>query len=375
MPLEVKSAVDYRCAFVLLATQEGANVRELCRRYQFSPRTGYKWIRRYRSGGEGALTDRSRRPKTSPRRTESAIEQAVIAQRDAQPTWGGRKLRVWLGQQGMDALPAPSTVTNILHRSGRIDPERPAPGPFCRFEHPIPNALWQMDFMGHRPLAQGRVHPLTILDDHSRFGISLLACATEQRGPVQAQLIRCFERYGLPRAILADNGPPWGVSGGPGLTGLEAWLIRLGITVSHGRPYHPQTQGKIERWHRTIGADVFGAAPLPDLGAAQRAFDRFRTTYNTDRPHQALAMAVPTSRYQCSPRSYPTSLPEIVYSDDDQVRIVRRKGEVMFQGTRFFISEGLAGLPVGIRPTTTDGVFTVRYCHQAILTIDLRTTT
>lgn len=375
MPLEVKSAVDYRREFVLLATQEGANVRELCRRYQFSPRTGYKWLRRYRDGGEAALTDRSRRPTTSPQRTDAAIERAVIAQRDAQPTWGGRKLHVWLGQHGMETPPAPSTMTNILHRYARIDPETSAQGPFCHFEHPAPNDLWQMDFMGHQPLEQGRVHPLTLLDDHSRFGIALLASATERRDPVQMHLTTCFRRYGLPRAILADNGPPWGVSGGVGLTGLDAWLIRLGIRVIHGRPQHPQTQGKVERWHRTIGHDVFRAAPMADLNAAQQAFDRFRTTYNTERPHQALDMAVPASRYRSSPRPFPTRLPEIVYSDDDLVRIVRSKGEVMVHGHRVFVSEGLAGLPVGIRPTTTDGIFTVRYCQQEILTMDLRVTT
>lgn len=375
MPLEVKSAVDYRREFVLLATQEGANVRELCRRYQFSPRTGYKWITRYRSGGLAALDDRTRCPQTSPRRTAEAVEAAVIAQRDAQPTWGGRKLHVWLGQHGMVDPPAPSTVTNILHRSGRIDPATPSPGPFCRFEHPAPNELWQMDFMGDRPLERGRVHPLTILDDHSRFGLALIACANQQRPGVQAQLTACFERYGVPRAILTDNGPPWGASRAGGLTGLEAWLIRLGIRSRHGRPYHPQTQGKIERWHRTIGADVFRTGTLADLDAAQRAFDRFRTTYNTDRPHHALAMAVPASRYRTSPRSFPARLPEIVYSDDDQVRIVRSRAEVMVAGHRVFVSEGLKGLPVGIRPTTTDGVFTVRFCHHEILTMDLRAAT
>lgn len=375
MPLEVKSAVDYRREFVLLATQEGANVRELCRRYRFSPRTGYKWIRRYRDGGEAALKDRPRCPQTSPRRTAEAIAQAVIAQRDAQPTWGGRKLHVWLGQHGMETPPAPSTVTNILHRSGRIDPETSAPGPFRRFEHPASNELWQMDFMGDRPLERGRVHPLTILDDHSRFGLALVACANQQRPGVQQQLTACFERHGVPRAILADNGPPWGTSRAGGLTGLEAWLIRLGIRVTHGRPYHPQTQGKIERWHRTIGHDVFRAAPMADLDAAQQAFDRFRTSYNTDRPHQALEMEIPACRSRSSPRPFPARLPEIVSSDDDQVRIVRRKGEVMFQGHRAFVSEGLKGLPVGIRPTTTDGVFTVRFCHQEILTMDLRPAT
>lgn len=375
MPREVKTAVDHRREFVVLATRDGANLRELCRRYRFSSRTGYKWIDRYRKGGEAALEDRSRRPRTHPRRSDPEIEARIIAQRDAQPGWGGRKLHAWLKRQGVDHPPAPSTITTILHRHDRITSEVPHQGPWTRFEHAAPNDLWQMDFMGHRPLDQGRVHPLTVLDDHSRFGLALVACAHEQRVGVQRQLIACFERFGLPRTILMDNGPPWGTTGGAGITGLEAWLIRLGIVVAHGRAYHPQTQGKIERWHRTIGHDVFRYHAYPDLGTIQQAFDRFRTVYNTERPHQALDNDVPASRYRASTRSYPETLPEIDYSDENQVRIVRGKGEVMFQGHRYFVSEGLKGLPVGIRPTTTDGVFTVRYCHQEVLTITLHQTT
>lgn len=374
MPLKVCTAVDYREEFVVLADQPGANLRELCRRYRFSSRTGYKWLARYRQGGMAALADRARTPHHLPRQTAPAVEVLVIAQRDAQPTWGGRKLHAWLRQQGMADPPAPSTITRILHRHGRIDPTAPTQGPWQRFEHPAPNDLWQLDFMGHRPLVHGRVHPLTILDDHSRFGLALVAAASQRRDPVQAQLTACFERYGLPQAILTDNGPPWGVSGGQGLTGLAAWLIRLGIRVLHGRPYHPQTQGKIERWHRTIGTDVFQFGRFPDLATAQAAFDRFRTTYNTERPHQALAMAVPASRYQPSPRPYPAALPAITYDPDDRVRIVRGKGEIHVGGRRIFLSEGLRGLPVGLRPTTVDGVCTVRFCQQEILTIDLRST-
>lgn len=375
MPPKVKRAVDFRLEFVLLATQEGANIRELCRRYQYSSRTAYKWIHRYQAGGAAALEDRRRRPRTSPRQTAPEVEAAVIAKRDSTRTWGGRKLHAWLAEHGLDAPPAPSTITNILHRHGRIDPDAPRQGPFQRFAHPAPNDLWQLDFMGHRPMAQGRVHPFSVVDDHSRFGLALVACADEQRATVEPQVIACFERYGLPRAILADNGPPWGASGGTGLTGLEAWWMRLGIVVVHGRGYHPQTQGKVERWHGTISRDLFQFQTPLDLAAAQRAFDQFRLAYNTDRPHESLDNAVPASRYQPSPRAYPATLPEVVYADDDAVRIVRSKGDIQFQGRRHFVSQGLAGLPVGIRPTPADGVFRVRFCQQEILTIDLHRTT
>lgn len=371
MPPKVQTAVDYRREFVVLATQPGANIRALCRHYQYAPATAYKWIRRYREGGLDALTDRSRRPHTSPARTDPALEARIVAQRDAEG-WGGRTLHHWLRNAGVVDPPAPSTITAILHRHDRITADPPPPRPFVRFERPSPNDLWQLDFMGHRPLVARRVHPLTLLDDHSRFGLLLAACANEQEQTVWPLLTAAFTRYGLPLAVLCDNGPPWGTSGGIGLTALEAWLIRLGIEVIHGRPRHPQTQGKLERWHRTIKRRVFGATLLPDLPMAQTAFDRFREEYNTERPHLALAGAVPISRYQPSPRALPDPLPAIVYDENATVVRVRQKGEISFQRRQVFISGGLAGQMVGVEPTTTDGVFVVRYCQQQVATIDLR---
>src|SRR5680860_719256 len=167
-----------------------------------------------------------------------------------------------------------------------------------------------MDYMGHRDLVvAGRVHPLTILDDHSRVLLSLTACPHERLEPVWLLLHACFARYGLPRALLTDNGPPWGSSVGRGITRIEARLLRLGIELWHGRPFHPQTQGKVERIHGTISVDVFGTRTFRDLVAAQRAFDTFRDIYNLERPLEALDYAVPMSRMQPSPRPLPTVLP------------------------------------------------------------------
>jgi Integrase core domain len=226
--------------------------------------------------------------------------------------------------------------------------------------------------MGHRGLGDGqRVHPLTLLDDHSRFALGLFACPHERQDLVRAHLTTCFQRYGLPQAILTDNGPPWATSGGGGLTALEAWLLRLGIEVWHGRVYHPQTQGKVERLHGTIAAEVFAHRHFPHLAACQPAFDAFRVTYNRERPHEALGYAVPISRYTPSSRPFPATLPEIGYGPDDQVRLVRDQGAISFHNRSYFISRGLIGLPVAVRPTTTDGVFQVVYCQSEVATIDL----
>ena len=369
MPWQERTVMSQRQEFVAFAGHEGANMAALCRHAGISRKTGYKWLARA-AQRESGLTDRSRRPETSPWRTPPAIEDRVLALRAAHPAWGGRKLHHALARQGMVPPPAPSTITAILRRHGLLAATAP-PRDFVRFEHAAPNALWQLDFMGHRPLERGRVHPLTVLDDHSRFALTVAACGDEQHPTVKAQLTTLFRRYGLPHILLSDNGAPWSTAGMGGLTTLEAWLLRLGVEVWHGRPHHPQTQGKVERFHGTIAAEVFGARPFPDLATSQRAFDRFRTCYNHERPHEALADAVPASRYQPSSRPFPETVPELPYGPDDAVRTVTVHGSIQWQQHRVFVSRGLVGQPVAVRPSREDGRWQVYFCHRQVATIDL----
>ncbi|HEX5500635.1 MAG TPA: IS481 family transposase, partial [Thermomicrobiales bacterium] len=315
--------------------------------------------------------DRSRRPHHSPQRASAELEAAVLALRDQHPAWGGRKLRHALAREGVAEPPAASTITTILRRHGRLAPVPPRRD-FQRFERGTVNELWQMDFMGHRPLTQGRVHPLTIVDDHSRFALCLTACADARQPTVQAQLTAVFQEYGLPQAILADHGSPWGTAGRGGLTTLAAWLLHLGVALWHGRPQHPQTRGKVERFHRTIAAEVFAARRFPDLMEMQTAFDAWRTLYNRQRPHEALQDGVPADRYQPSPRPFPATLPAIVYPPEDVVCTVTTHGSIPWQGHRVFISRGLVDQPVAIRPTPDAAVWTVHFCQRQVAVIDLR---
>jgi transposase InsO family protein len=300
MPWQEVSAMSLRAEFVVLAMQDGANVRALCRRFQISPPTAYKWLARCARDGPAGLADRSRRPHRSPTRTAPEVEALVIALRDAHPAWGGRKLAARLADHPL-GVPQPSTVTDILRRHGRIEPAERVQHAWRRYERNAPNQLWQMDFKGHVPLAQrhGRVHPLTVLDDHSRFAIGLDACADERGATVEARLRDVFRRYGLPDQMLMDNGGAWGTSplASHAYTPLSVWLVRLGIRVSHGRPYHPQTQGKDERFHRTLKAEVLQGPPFDSLARAQQAFDAWRDVYNLERPHEACGLAPPISRY------------------------------------------------------------------------------
>ena len=200
-------------------------------------------------------------------------------------------------------VPHPNTITDILRRNGRItEEEQKKHHAWQRYERSTPNALWQMDFKGHFAMLKGRCHPLTILDDHSRFCLGLQACANETIETTQIHLTHIFRRYGLPLALLCDNGGPWG-SGYPHLelTKLTVWLIRLGIQVLHGRPAHPQTQGKDERFHRTLKAEVLQGTVFADLEDCQCHFDPFRERYNLVRPHEALGLDTPSQHYQPSP--------------------------------------------------------------------------
>lgn len=372
MTWQVQTMQEQRIEFVRLAETETLSVRELCRRFGISPKTGYKWLARAEQGGETWMVDRSRRPRVSPRRTDAAMEARIVEVRQQHPSWGGRKLRAYLQRAGVPQVPSPSTITAILERHDLLDPQateqRQRP---LRFEYPEPNALWQLDFMGHLPLAQGRLHPLSLLDDHSRFCLGLWACADERRTTVQPWLQEAFERYGLPLAVLTDNGSPWGASGQRGVTALEVELIALGITVVHGRPYHPQTQGKVERFHRTLATELTNTRAFASLPEASASLASWRLCYNYDRPHQALDGQVPAERYRPSPRPYPTQPPEIVYGPDDVVRRVRGNSCCSFQGRNWVIGRGAIGRDVGIRATATDGVFAVYFCHQQIATIDL----
>jgi len=367
--------MSVRLEFVHLARQDGANIRDLCRRYGVSPPTAYKWLNRVEADGAIDLREQSRRPHNSPGKTPDAMEKEILQLREDQPTWGGRKISARLIALGHYNVPAPSTVTEVLRRHGKLDASRTADDKApLRFEYDNPNDLWQMDFKGHFPIKEGRCHPLTILDDHSRFSVSLRASTNEQGETVQKELTACFRLFGLPKRILTDHGSPWS-SQGRGLTKLEAWMMRLDIKVMHGRACHPQTQGKDERFHRTLKNDVLQFNVPEDLASCQRAFDKFRNVYNHERPHEALGMQTPISRYMPSSRAFPEVLPPIEYCSQDEVRKVSFPGQIRFQGRRILVSQGLLGQYVALRQTLEDGVYDVVYCSTIVRQINLRKST
>lgn len=371
MPWKDRTTMSEKREFVKLASQPGANIRALCHGFGVSPTTAYELLRRYRTNGSEGLRERSRRPLSSPSKTDQELEGVILALRD-ETHWGARKIARCLRKKGHRNVPHPSTIHSVLKRNNRIDAaaseERHH---WQRFEHPLPNDLWQMDFKGWFRTGSGICHPLTVLDDHSRYGLALRACADETTETVEQQLTAIFQRYGLPWRMTMDNGSPWGDDGQYRITRTTAFLIRLGIRVSHSRPYHPQTQGKDERFHRTLDDELLRWTTFRDLEQAQRQFDRWRDRYNLERPHEALSMETPAEHYRPSSRLMPRTLPPIEYGENDEVRKVDIAGCIGFRGRSVRVGRGCAGLRVAVRPSTTDGLFDVFFCHHRVVQINL----
>jgi transposase InsO family protein len=357
MPWEVHPVPELRSALVHSIRHAGLTVAEAARRYGVSRQTAHTWLKRYDAEPDRPLVDRPRRPHHSPGRTPEDAERAVLAARDRWG-WGPRKLRVALLRDGQPAPPA-RTIAAILSRHGRIRPAAAAAAaPPQRFERADPNDLWQLDFKGPLEVARLRVTPLSVLDDHSRYLLALRPCTDMTYATVQAALWDLFGDVGLPAALLCDNAFA-AKNSGVGLSAFDAWLIRLGIRPAHGRPYHPQTQGKVERFHGTLQAELWPRVRRDTLEHFAADLEAFRPVYNAVRPHEALGDEPPVTRWRPSPRRRPGRVPEMTYPTGAEVRRVGQVGDVRWRGCRIMAGRGLAGEPV--RVEEQDGQVEVYY--------------
>ncbi len=363
MPWEVLPVSELRLALVHAVRSAGLSVAEAARRFGVSRKTAFKWLARHDAQPERPLADHSRRPRRSPGRTPDDIERIVLETRDRWG-WGPRKLRALLARQGHPAPPT-RTIAAILSRHGRTRPAPAAPGPPPqRFERSRPNELWQLDFKGPLEVARRKVTPLSVLDDHSRYLLALRPCTDMTYATVQAHLWDLFGDVGLPEALLCDNAFSTAGNSGVGLTRFEGWLIRLGIRPRHGRPYHPQTQGKVERFHGTLEAELWPHVrrDTPEHFAAD--LDAWRPVYNAVRPHEALGDEPPVVRWRPSERRRPDRMPEATYPAGAVVRRVGQVGEIRYRVARIMVGRGLAGEPV--RVEERDGQVEVYYCAHRV---------
>jgi putative transposase len=365
MPWTLSSLMSERLEFVraVLHRSAGQSIRDICRATGITEKTGHKWLTRYGAGGPAALADRSHAPHQPAHQVPPVLVAPILALRDAQPTWGARKLRdVLRREQPTAAWPAASTITTLLKRAGRVAPRRRPLRERAAWAHPTrltgahaPNDVWAADFKGEFRLAAGPYcYPLTLTDLHSRYVLAVDGLASTASAPAQRQCQRCFEHHGLPRVIRTDNGVPFGIpSALGGLSTLAVWWIRLGIRPERITRGAPQENGAHERMHKTLKAETTRPASAT-LAAQQQRFDTWRHTFNTRRPHEALAGTPPAAHYAPSPRPFPPRLPLLEYAPALELRRVSPRGEIRWKSESLFLSTVLAGEYVSLAETADD---------------------
>lgn len=364
MPWETKTVMKQREAFIEAVRQRNRPFSALCREYGISRKTGYKWLRRADEGQQ--LCDQSRCPHRQPSKTDPETEQLIVDTRLTNPAWGGKKIKSVLEASGRSGIPSTRTCSNILRRNGLVDPEEARKHrAYQRFQREQCNQLWQMDFKGDFLLGDGsRCYPLDILDDHSRYCIQITPKSVASG--VKESVIAAFEEFGLPDAILTDNGAQFSGFRG-GYTQFERWLMDLDVLPIHGRFMHPQTQGKVERFHRTMKAEALRTMPA-DLEHAKKVLEEWRWRYNELRPHEALGMKPPASVYTASKRIYREPR-AFVYEEGARLVKVNNWGYLRFGPIQVYLSETMADTYLEIQSADTE-TFRVIYRNYQIALVD-----
>jgi transposase InsO family protein len=354
---------------------EGEAMTELCREFGISRRTGYKIFDRYKECGLEALNDRSRRPVHYANQLPAQIESLIVSLKNNKPTWGARKIHEMLVRRlaGDVRVPARSTIHAVLDRNGLVKrmgrPRRRATGtPLSAGE--TPNELWCADFKGEFKLGNGRYcYPLTVTDHASRFLLLCEALESTREDLAITAFERLFRERGLPHAIRSDNGVPFASPNALfNLSRLSVWWLRLGIDIERIKPGRPQQNGRHERMHLTLKRE---ATRPPGMNCLQQqaCFDAFVEEFNTERPHEALAMKCPAELYRPSTRPY-DGLPDVDYPLHDRDVLVTACGRICMHRKKINISTVLAGQRLGIKEVD-DGIWLVSFMSYDLGYIDL----
>ena len=369
MPWDTVTPMEKRLELVLLAESGEFTVTELCERFCVSRKTAYKWISRYHELGQSGLCDRSRAPKNRPHRTPDEIEKLIIFERRKHPTWGPKKIQSRLiSKHGIEEPPAISTIGEILKRHGLSKRKKRRQGVYPSNRGELtnserPNHVWCTDHKGWFLLQNDlRCIPLTITDLFSRYIIGIEADEFSTQKTAKAGFKKAFRQYGVPEIIRVDNGSPF-ASMGPGrLSKLSVWWMSLGISVEFTRPGCPQDNGSHERMHRTLKAECCQPSSI-NHHAQQQRFDRWRKTFNTERPHEALSMQIPAEVYHRSNMTMDQSIKTRLYDLGDETLKVSESGHIYLDGKNLHVGEALSGSEVALDRNPESGLIEVRYVN------------
>ena len=369
MPWKDKTVEELRKEFVE-AAQDCSNFSSLCREFGITRKTGYKWLSRYEADEE--LSDRSRRPNVTANKTAAETELKIVEARSSHPGWGAKKIKVSLENKGVE-MPCIKTVNNILNRYGCISKEESLRHKaFTRFEKERCNEMWQTDFKGEFKMQDGKYcFPLDIFDDHSRFVIRIKPSESTSN-LVLPTFREAFYEYGMPDSVLSDNGAQF-AGFRQGYTQFEKWLMNHDVLPIHGRIKHPQTQGKIERFHRAMNQELLKHYTPKDIADAERVFHDWRNCYNNERPHEALGMKCPSDIYVPSNRVYWDDVKKYEYSGKYHVIKVNSWGYVRFDRWQIYLSETMIDEYIEFRPNPNGDTFIACYRNFGIGEFDVHT--
>jgi len=354
MPWKETRVMDEKIRMISNWLSGEYNITELSRIHKVSRKTLYKWIERYEADQDSGLQEWSRRPLAMPRATPPELVAEILASKSQHEHWGPRKILVWLrSHQPEKSWPAASTMSLILKRHGMVHVRHkrhhtpPYSQPFLKSNQP--NEVWCADFKGQFQLgAGGLCYPLTLTDSYSRYLLGCWGLEHTTYLTTRSYFELAFREYGLPSAIRTDNGVPFASVGLGGLSSLAVWFIKLGIRPERIEKGHPEQNGRHERMHRTLKSEAI-SPPRKNMKEQQRVFDRFRASYNDDRPHEALGQRTPASIYRSSAREYPAKLPGAEYPENFSVRHVKRGGGFKWRNQELYLSQALSGELIGLK--------------------------
>jgi transposase InsO family protein len=377
MPWKETRVMDQKIQMISNWLSGEYSITELSRIHEVSRKTLYKWIERYEANQDTGLQERARRPLVMPRATPAELVAEILASKSQHEHWGSRKLLAWLrSHRPEERWPAASTTSEILKRHGMVHARHkrhhtpPYSEPFLKSNQP--NEVWCADFKGQFRLGTGGLcYPLTLTDSYSRFLLGCWGLEHPAYLPTRVYFEQAFREYRLPSAIRTDNGVPFASVGLGGLSSLAVWFIKLGIRPERIEKGHPEQNGRHERMHRTLKAEAI-SPPRKSMNEQQRAFNRFRSVFNNDRPHEALGQKTPASIYRSSVREYPSQLPEVEYPGNFSVRQVKHSGCFKWQNQELYLSGTLGGELIGLKEID-NGLQKIYFSFYPVGILDERT--
>ena len=376
MPWKIVNAMDQKIQLIADWQSQNFSVTDLSQKYGISRPIVYKMIERYGRLGIEGLKEQSRAPKNCPHRTSKKILDLIIKEKLINRKRGPRKVRAQLKRKYPELeLPAISTIGYLLKKEGLVKERKkrrhvpPYTQPFL--ECTEPNDVWSLDYKGQFYMKNKHVcYPLTASDNCSRFILGCNALAGPRYLPTKQCLEHIFREYGLPYAIRFDNGTPFASQCVGGLSQLMIWFILLGIIPERIRKGCPQENSRHERMHRSLKHDILDN-PAKNLRQQQQVFDTFRHDFNNDRPHEGLDDRTPSDCYKKSDRPYIEQPHPPEYGHEYMIRHVNQNGCIKINQKVFFLTESLAGQPVGLKEIA-DGIWQLQFSFYILGSVDLR---